>query len=156
MLLKLTKILAFIGLFCITFQVMAFPCFITLVKGSCWKNYDVHVDVLDADNDKVLLSLDIPKGTLWARKSFDAPPKQRFIFRARFTPVFWKTEKGAVYYAKRYWALPESVEGETLAWHVGACFPSEFSSVPMPPDAGQDCSCDKQSIPPVKAADVPS
>lgn len=146
---NLSQIGFVLGLSLFSGQLLAFPCFITMVKGSCWKDYTVKVDVLDAEDDHVLMSITIPKGQSWTRQSFEAKMKQRFMLRASFTPAFWKTEEGRQYYAKRYWSLPEEVEGETIAWNVGACFPENFSSVPMPPEAGQNCACDKREIPQV-------
>jgi hypothetical protein len=129
----------------------AFPCFITLVKDSCWVKYNVTVDVINAADNSVLLTISLPKGKKWSRKSFDAETKQRFMLRARFEPAFWETEAGTEYFAKRYWSLPEVIEGETMAWNVGACYPEDFASVPMPPDAGSDCTCDRREIPAPKA-----
>ncbi len=138
----------FLGASLFASQVMAIPCFITMVKGSCWQKYTVTVDVLDAENDQALMTITIPKGRNWTRQSFEAKPKQRFMLRATFSPTFWKTEEGRQYYAKRYWSLPEDIKGE-VAWHVGACFPGDFSGVPTPPEAAGNCSCDRREIPPV-------
>ncbi|MCH9756626.1 MAG: hypothetical protein K0U37_05480 [Gammaproteobacteria bacterium] len=145
----LKKLGFILGLSLLAGQAMAFPCFITMVKGSCWKDYTVKVDVLDAEDDHVLMTITIPKGKAWIRQSFEAKTKQRFMLRASFTPAFWKAEEGRTYYAKRYWSLPEVIEGETVAWNVGACFPENFSGVPTPPDAGANCACDKREIPQV-------
>jgi hypothetical protein len=135
-------------------QILAFPCFITLVKGSCWKDYEVNIDVLNAEDNQVITTIKIPKGKSWTRESFEAKTKQRFMLRATFTPSFWKTEDGVQYYAKKYWSLPETVEGETVAWNVGACFSSDFASVPMPPETGSNCACDKKEIPQLNQDDV--
>ncbi len=146
---KISKVGFILGVSLFTSQVMAFPCFVTMVKDSCWKDYTVKVDVLDAEDDQVLMTITIPNGQSWKRKSFEAKTKQRFMLRASFTPAFWKAGEGAVYYAKRYWSLPEAVEGETIAWNVGGCFPGDFSGVPTPPGAGSNCACDKREIPQV-------
>lgn len=135
---------------CILFSTQAFaiPCFMTMVKGKCWKNYTVEIDVLDAENNQLLMHVSIPKGKMWERQSFESRPKQRLMLRATFSPSFWERESAGEYYAKRYWSLPEKVKGE-IAWHVGACFPNDFSGVPLPPDAGSDCECDTREIPQV-------
>lgn len=148
MLKKITYLGAILGASLFAGQGMAIPCFVTMVKGSCWEKYTVDVDVIDAESDQVLMTISIPKGTSWIRQSFEAQTKQRFMLRATFTPVFWKTGEGKQYFAKRYWSLPESINGE-VAWNVGACFPGDFSGVPTPPEAGSDCSCDRREIPPV-------
>jgi hypothetical protein len=149
MLSKLKSLWLILALSLFAGQVMAFPCFITMVKGSCWKDYTVKVDVLDAEDNTVLMTITVPKGTSWTRQSFEAKPKQRFMLRSSFTPTFWKEEDKALYYAKRYWSLPEEVKGDTIAWNVGACFPGDFSEVPMPPNQKTDCVCDKREIPTV-------
>ncbi len=128
-------------------QAKAFPCFVTLVKDSCWIQYDVIIDVLDAVNDRILLTVTLPKGKKWSRESFEAEKGQQFMLRAHFEPAFWEADEGVRYFAKRYWSLPKEVQGETVAWNVGACFPEDFASVPMPPDAGPDCKCDRREIP---------
>jgi hypothetical protein len=135
-------------------DVAAFPCFITMIKGKCWKNYTLSVDVIDSVENKVLMRMNVPKGKAWVRQPFDAKPKQRFILQATYSPSFWATDKNIKYHAKRYWALPETLASGVIAWNVDVCFPDNFSGVPMPPDAGQDCSCDKNSIPVLTQDDV--
>lgn len=142
------KLIVLMGALLFSTRLLAFPCFITMVKDNCWTDYTVTVDVLDAETDGVLMTIVVPQGKSWVRKSFESRPKQRFMLRATFEPPFWKAEEGRQYFAKRYWALPEEVVGETMAWNVGACFPADFSSVPLPPGAGSNCRCDKREIPP--------
>jgi hypothetical protein len=156
MLKKLNYICIILGVSLFAVNAMAFPCFITMIKGKCWKNYSVKIDVLDSVDNSVLMSIDVPKEKSWERLYFDAKPKQRFILQATYSPSFWATEKDVKYHAKRYWALPEKLKTGIIAWNVDVCFPDDFSGVPMPPDAGQDCSCDKKDIPAVNQDDVPS
>lgn len=147
---QLNKFMIILSLSLFSRYAMAFPCFITIVKDNCWTNYNVTVDVIDANTDKVLTTVVVPKGKPWVRSSFEATPRQQFMLRATFNPAFWKQDEGKQYFAKRYWALPEAVVGETTAWHVGACYPEQFLDVPMPPDAGSQCKCDKREIPEVQ------
>ena len=145
------QISTLLGTLCLASSAFSIQCFMTIVKDSCWINYNVTVDVIDAGNESVLLTIDIPKGTPWGRKSFDAHVKQRLMLRARFSPAIWGGEDDRQYFATRYWALPETIDTEaTSAWHIGACFPQNFSSVPLPADAGSNCHCDKSQLPDVK------
>ena len=101
-----------LGVMLIAKGAMAFPCFVTMAKDSCWTDYAVTVEVLDAETDNVLTTIVIPKGESWSRGRFDAKPKHHFMFRAKFEPAFWKAEEGKQYYAKHYWILPDVVKGK--------------------------------------------
>jgi len=126
---------------------MAFPCFITIAKDSCWTNYTVMIEVLDAETNDILATIVIPKGESWSRARFDAKAKQHVMLKAQFKPAFWKSEEKKVYYAKRYWNLPDAIEGKTTAVHVSICYPENFSAVPLPPGANSKCACSKPDIP---------
>ncbi|NCT56548.1 MAG: hypothetical protein GW760_02390 [Legionella sp.] len=129
--------------------VMAFPCFITITKDSCWTQYTVMVDVLDAETDAILTTVVIPQGESWSRARIDAKAKQHVMLRAKFKPVFWKSEKNKIYYAKQYWLLPDAIEGQSTAVHVSVCYPKSFSGVPLPPGADSKCICSKPALPKV-------
>jgi len=123
---------------------MAFPCFITVFKDSCWTNYTVKVDVLDDEAKNIITTIVIPKGDSWSRGRIEAKSKQIFMLRAKFEPAIWEGDKDKLYYAKRYSVLPEKIEGDTKAWHVGVCYPKNFVGVPLPPGAGSQCLCPEQ------------
>ncbi len=131
-------------------QLFAFPCYFTLAKDSCWKNYDVQVVVTDAQTNKTIITVDVPKGQLWARQAFSCQPAQKFIYSATFKPIFWHSEVGKTYMALRYWSLPSSISKDQSAWNIPVCFPADFSAVPFPPDANGNCKCDFTSIPAIK------
>lgn len=126
---------------------MAFPCFVTVTKDSCWTQYTVMVDVLNAETNDLLTTVVIPKGESWSRARFDAKDKQRLMLRAKFKPSFWKSEKNKVYYATRYWLLPDAIEGRSSAVHVSVCYSKDFSGVPLPPGADAKCVCSKPALP---------
>jgi len=136
-----------LGLMLIAEGAMAFPCFITMIKDSCWTDYTVTVEVLDSETNAVLTTIVVPKGEPWSRGRFEGKLKQHFMLRATFEPAFWKAEEGKVYYAKRYWKLPDAVKTYTTAVHVTVCYPESFSGVPLPPGAGSTCTCPKQAVP---------
>ena len=134
----------------ITIPTHAFPCFITLIKDNCWTNYNVVVNVSDPSTEKELLAITVPKGKSWVRQGFTCQPKQALSLVASFTPVFWKDDAGKTYRDHRNWALPEEISRGDTAWNINVCYPADFSSVPLPPDAGSDCKCKLDDIPPIK------
>ena len=135
---------------CLCLQVHAFPCFITLVKDNCWTDYDVDVTVINVLNEKVLATINIPKGESWVRHELVCEPKQTVMFRAVFSPVFWESDAKKVYFAKRYWSFPEKIDKGAGAWNMNICFTQHFAAVPIPPEGSGRCACDMASIPPIK------
>lgn len=130
--------------------VHAFPCFLTIVKDSCWINYDVTVKVLDSSSNQVISTIIIPKGNRWARESFACQPKQIINFQAVFSPVFWASDQGKIYPGQNYWTLPFKIAKGDTAWSITMCYPEQFAEVPLPPTAKGNCQCNKTGIPPVK------
>lgn len=131
--------------------VWSFECFLTLVKDSCWTNYTVSVDVVDASNLNTLFTVTAPAGQSWARQKFACTPEQTLQYIARFSPIFWHNDEGKTYPGLRNWTLPAKVNPGDLAWTIPICYPAEFSQVPFPPDAKGNCTCDFSSIPAPKA-----
>ena len=129
---------------------IAFPCYMTLVKDSCWANYNVTVKVNDTSKEKVIATINVPEDKQWVRTKFECEPKQTLMLIASFMPAFWKADEGKEYPAKRYWALPETIVGKTRAWNMNICYPADFSAVPLPPDASGKCACDMTKVPSVK------
>jgi hypothetical protein len=125
----------------------AFTCYYTLVKDSCWTKYNVTVDVIDAATEKVIISPTVPAGKSWVREKFSCSIAQSLMFRAQFSPVFWESDKGKTYAAKRNWPMPGAINPGDSAWDVQVCYPADFSQVPLPPDATNNCKCDFGSIP---------
>lgn len=125
----------------------SFSCFLTLVKDSCWTNYTVSMDVIDAATLKTLFTVTAPSGQSWARQEFTCTPKQVLLYVSRFSPVFWHNDEGKTYPGLRNWTLPSTVNPGERAWTIPVCFPAEFSQVPFPPDAKGNCACDFDSIP---------
>ena len=69
------------------------------------------------------------------------------MYVARYTPVFWQSDIGKTYDAQHSWSLPDEVNPGDMAWNVSVCFPADFSLVPMPPQATNNCKCDFAGIP---------
>ncbi len=139
----------FFGLMLST-QLFAFPCYIMLVKDSCWTDYDVTINIMDTIKDASKGSVSVAAGKSWTREKFDCEPKEVLLFNAKFTPVFWKGGEEKTYHAKRYWSLPESILPNQSAWTINLCYPNDFSEVPLPPRADNKCACNVQGIPEVK------
>lgn len=130
--------------------VWSFNCYFTLAKASCWTKYHVNVDVIDAANKNVLTTVDLPAGKGWVRQEFACEPSQKLLYQARFSPPIWDSEKGKVYSASKFLFLPDVIKPGEKAWVISACYPGDFSDIPLPPDATSNCACDFSSIPAVK------
>ncbi len=129
-------------------DIYALPCYLTVVKSDCWNDYDVNIRMVDMSNEKMLVDIQVPQDKLWMRQSFECRPQQTVRFGAQFTPSIWENEKEKTYSGKRYWSMPTSIDN-AAAWSVTLCYPDDFSSVPMPPNATHKCHCDKSVVPPI-------
>lgn len=125
----------------------AFKCYFTLVKDSCWLNYDVKVNVIDTLSNKVLLTASIPRGKSWVREEFSCQPTQNLLYTATFSPIIWEKDTGKEYRALRYWTLPGDIKPGEKAWNIPVCYPAAFSEVPLPPEATGNCHCDFSQVP---------
>ncbi|MCX7115621.1 MAG: hypothetical protein NTW08_06925 [Gammaproteobacteria bacterium] len=135
-------------------QAFSFPCYVTVLKDSCWTNYDVQVMVMDGVQKKQLLAVSVPKGQAYQRQKFECSARQELAFNATFQPVIWENEKGMVYPAKQFVFLPEAVNKDDKAWNIPICFSSAFTKVPMPPAATGQCVCDFATVPALTPKDV--
>ena len=135
---------------CFTIQAQAFPCFLTMVKDSCWTDYNVTIVAADATTGKQITSVLIPQGQSWTRVQFNCQPKDSIEFVATFTPVFWENDKGKSYAGQRQWTLPEAIKAGDTAWNIPMCYPTQFSQVPLPPGADNNCKCNMEEIPLIK------
>ncbi|HVT63291.1 MAG TPA: hypothetical protein VHD33_07395 [Legionellaceae bacterium] len=131
----------------LTGQIHAVTCFITMVKGHCWKAYDVSVDVLDANSGQKKISLVIPENQMWVRQPFECKPGDTLALTAKFSPAFWAGDEEKTFPGQRYWKLPTTVNAGETGWNVTVCFPKYFANVPTPPDAATNCDCDLSTIP---------
>lgn len=133
----------------------SFHCFLTVMKDSCWTDYNVTVVAMDSDTNKPAATITIPKGQSWGRQEFNCQPKETLNYLATFSPVFWKQDEGKQYSGKRTWSLPEQIQKGMTAWNITVCYPEQFAEVPLPPTAGGNCTCDARNIPPVVAPKTP-
>jgi len=132
-----------------TSAALAFPCFLTVVKDRCWAEYNVSVTVYNTKDDASLMTVVVPKGKSWMRKSFVCEHAQKLRFAASFTPNIWETDKGVVFAAKSYWTLPETIPLKDTAWEIPICYPDAFPGVPFPPRATGRCGCDFSVVTPI-------
>lgn len=130
------------------------PCTISLVKASCWKDYDVKVDVTDLGSDKKIASVSAPKGMMYGRINFDCQPKQGLSQTATFSPIIWDADKGKSYHAIRLWYMPESEPSVGNRWEIKVCFPKHFSNVPLPQGDVSYCGCDFNVLPSLDAVPI--
>lgn len=136
--------------FLFTTPLWSFTCYFTLAKDNCWTKYSVSVDVIDANTAQVLKTIVVPAGQSWTRDSFICKPGQKLKYHTQFTPVIWESDKGKIYPAKDYWSLPAAIAAGSTAWELSVCYPSDFSELPMPPEATSNCSCNFAVIPALK------
>lgn len=136
--------------FAITTQVFSFPCYITLIKGSCWANYDVSVRIDDVMIEKPITTLSIPTGTSWTRYEFSCKEKQTLELTATFSPAIWEKDEGKQYKGKRFWSYPETIGSSDTAWHMTICYPNDFAGLPTPAEASDGCVCDRTAIPAIE------
>jgi hypothetical protein len=141
------RILMVLLSFLCTCPLWAFSCYFTMAKGKCWSKYDVSVNVLDSATNKILTTVDAPKGQLWAREKFDCNAAEKLMYIGKFAPFFWERDVGKTYLAQHYWALPGEIKPGDLAWNISVCFPVDFSLVPTPPEDDGHCACDFTAIP---------
>jgi hypothetical protein len=132
-----------------SFSLMAFPCYLTLIKQTCWKDYALTVTMRDADKSMPITDIKIPTGELWTRVPFDCKPQESLSFVAQFTPVIWQGDENKTYLAKRNWFLPQTVQPDILAWNIDICFPGDFTAVPAP-NGSANCPCDKSIVTAIK------
>jgi len=135
---------------CLLTQVHAFPCYITMVKDSCWTSYSVSVDVIDVTNKKVVATMSMPNEKSWDRKEIVCQPKQTVSLIATFSPAFWEKEENKKYYGKRIWSFPEEIKKGDGAWNMTICYPKDLQGIPLPPDASGKCTCETKDIPAIK------
>lgn len=133
----------------------SFTCYMTMAKDNCWQDYTVSVDIINARTNVKILNVSIPKGEAWVRQTFDCQPGDKLMYNASFFPVFWQKDEGKTYPAQRFWSLPEQINPGDSAWNISVCFPSDFSLVPMPPQATGDCACDFAAIPVIPPKKAP-
>lgn len=136
-------------------QAHAVTCFLTMVKGACWKAYDLTVDILDADTGKLKKTILVPADQLWTRREFECKPKNMIALAAKFSPAFWEGDADKVFKGQRYWKLPDMIKPGETGWNITVCYPQHFADVPRPPDINTNCECDLSSIPKIEPQKVP-
>jgi ribosomal protein L24E len=129
---------------------MAFTCYVTLVKDSCWTDYNVKVSIVDTKNKKNLTTAVVPAKESWTRVSFDCNPSQQLEYLANFSPAFWENDKNKVFRSKQYRMLNSAINPTDVAWDIPVCFPAEFSEVPFPPQGDKNCKCDFSVVKPIE------
>ncbi len=145
------KIIGFFVMMLTSPNLLAFKCYLTVMKDSCWANYSTTVAVKDAQTHQTYARIIIGEGSTWGRQSFNCDPGQELMFEASFFPVFWKSDEGKTYQGMHFWKLPESTTDKEVAWNISLCFSSQFAEVPFPPDAKGNCHCDASGIPAIGA-----
>ncbi len=146
------KRLGLVALWCMvmSFELEAFPCYVTVVKDSCWLNYDVTIMVSNMVTQAVVTNVLIPKGQTWARQEFTCQPNQKFLYAASFQPIIWQNDAGKSYRGLRSWGLPVEFDSTSVAWELKLCYASDFSETPLPPQSEGHCQCDFTKVTPIQ------
>ena len=142
-----------LSLFIISFsslKLFAFPCFFTVMKDSCWTNYDVTIAINDIHEEKPMLTVTVPKGKSWVRQQTDCNIGQKLTYSATFSPIIWENQANMVYKVQQIVTLPTAIQPKETAWDLHICFSEAFAKVPMPPSAGANCICNFNTIPAVE------
>ena len=126
------------------------PCYVTLIKNSCWTNYVIDVTLTNLQSKKIVATMKSPKGKQWTRESFKCELGTVLQYSATYSPVYWRSDKGKVFYSNKYWTLPDTLAANEKALSITICFPDQFIGAPMPPDAVGQCRCDKTIAPQIK------
>lgn len=132
-----------IGLLLVGSPSWAVKCYITAMKANCWANYSATIEAFDRSNNQPLLKpIIIEKGKNWQRASFECQPEQGILYKASFKPAIWADGENKKYAGKRIWYLPKALKKGEAAWNLPICFSYDFSGVPIPPTATDNCNCD--------------
>ena len=144
------SLLAFVCASALSCNVQAFPCFLTIVKDSCWTKYDVTVTAVNSVTNKTEISVLVPRDKSWARSAFSCEPSESLYFYASFTPAFWKQDVNKQYPAISKKSLPMLITKGATAWNITLAYPGDFSELTLPPDAKGSCRYDLKAVPPVE------
>ncbi len=126
-------------------QSLAVNCYITFMKGDCWKNYDVTITAFHGTEQTEIASVELKKDKLWKRVQFSCAEKDAIDFKATFTPAIWKNTKASTYHSKSFIYTPAELNKDTTAWEIPICFATGFSGAPIPPTAIDTCGCNIQN-----------
>lgn len=128
-------------------HLLAFNCYVTMVKDNCWLNYDVTVTILDTSTNQPVTVVTVPKGQSWVRQQFVCQANQNLLYTAKFSPNVWDGTGNVVYPAKKFWALPTIIRAGETAWEIPICFADAFAQVPASSTAIGVCQCNFTEIP---------
>ena len=132
-------------------------CLLEVAKGSCWKNYDVTIKIVNLTKHKIKRTLKLPPATkdsksVFSKKmEFPCETLDTFSLFATFKPAIWEENigKDKEYQSIKLWPVPGIIQEDTQKWLIQICFPDAFHSIPNPPDYTGQCDC-KFTIKPPK------
>lgn len=128
----------------------AVKCYMTMVKASCWKDYDLTVTIKNAETGDKLGDITVYEGDMWKRGTFSCKEGQTLELSAKFSPVFWSGDSDREFKAMRFWLLPKKAGENAIGWNLTVCYPEWFADVPTPPKATASCACDMSAVPEFK------
>lgn len=136
----------------LTTPVLSFQCYLTVVKDSCWKGYEIRVTAMQVETKQPISpEVVVPKDKMWARAPFNCKPSLHYYYQARYSPAIWAGKNNEVLYSKKVWMLPADInKKKAVAWNINVCYQADFASLDLPPTAKGKCRCDLSKIPEVK------
>ena len=117
------------------------PCKVMLIKNSCWKDYDVTINIIDFKSRQSLQTVELKKGDNYAEQAFECVPLVTYSATATFSPPIWEEDKGKAYGASQVWNAPPALAEGMQAWAISMCFPNDFTGVPAPLGEVSNCEC---------------
>lgn len=131
-----------------THSVFSVNCVATIVKDSCWKDFQVDVSIYDSITNSLLTTITVPKDKSWARGLFSCQPNQVFRILGVYSPSIFENENTQVY-MKRNITLPSIAPKIGVEWAFNICFGVDFAKLPLPPTSLGNCQCQFDQIPEV-------
>lgn len=119
-------------------------CELRVVKNTCWEDYEITVDVVEAEVDKPITQVVVPKNLQSKGEQFSCPKVDKITLHGKFDPPIWQDQKGVSYKAKQVWDVPRTFPEDTERWTITVCFPNDFIAVPIPPKIQLPCLCKYQ------------
>ena len=117
------------------------PCQLVVIKNTCWKDYDVSINLIDFKTHQTHQIVELKKGDNYAKQTFKCVPLATYSATATFSPAIWEQDKGKAYESSQVWNAPPALAEGTQAWAISMCFSNDFADVPVPLGDVSNCKC---------------
>ena len=118
------------------------PCYVQLVKETCYNGYQVTLQVQDGTTQENIGAPVIVDAHSYDKlQQFSCKPNQQVTVQATFTPTIWQNTANTIYHVKRFWTVPTTLPPMSDKWIITLCFAKDFVAVPLPPKGADSCIC---------------